>query len=690
MAKLTTESNKDFLLEIGCEELPPNLLVDLVLQLKNNIAKQITKNHLSYDNIDIFCTSRRLAVLVNKLQTIQKLNKITKKGPKLDSDKRAIAGFAKSCNVDINDLVIESINNSKYYTHTKKQEQKNIFDLLPVIVANSITAIKVDKAMRWGDNDYSFSRPIRWLVALLNSDVVAINIFGLNSDRYTYGLRFTKNNKIAINKANDYQKAIKSLNIEANFNTRKQLIKKQILSLANKNNILVDIKDNLLNEVCALVECPCAFLGNFATEFLELPEEVLILTIESHQKYFPVFNKQHKLQALFIGVANTSNNNIDIIVTGNQRVIKPRLADAKFFLQQDKNTSLENRLQSLKSVLFMQSLGSLYDKSKRLVKITEYIADKLAINTNDTTNLLRASLLSKSDLASNMVIELPKLQGVMGGYYALHDNENKLVADIISEHYKPRFSGDSLPNTKLASLLAIADKLDTIVGIYATGNIPTGSKDPYALRRLAIGVARIIITYKLELNFSKLVNFILSLYNDLIKKTPVVIDDIINFIFERLKVYYLELGINVNIYNAVILDDNCSIYDFDKRIHAVAKFSTKQQASNLITLNKRIFNILRDNYPNTDIDNIIINTDTNLLTKQEELLLLEKIKYIKTKQHKSYQDKMLSLCDLELLIDNFFAQIMVNSDDKALKNARIYLLIMVYKLLTSIADISKL
>ncbi len=683
-------SKADFLLEIGCEELPPRLLLDLSLQLKNNINKHISKYHLSYNSIETFCTSRRLAVLVNGLQTAQKLNEITKKGPKVGTNKRAISGFASSANISADDLVIKNINNTKYYTYTLKQAQKTSTDLLPIIVADSIADIKIDRAMRWGNNDYSFSRPIRWLLALLDSDIIAINIFGLSSNRYTYGLRFTKNNKIAINKASDYQQAIQGLNITLNFDTRKQLIKQQIISLANKNNLLVNISDSLLNEVCALVECPQAFLGSFAKEFLQLPKEALILTIESHQKYFPVFDKQHKLQALFIGIANTSINNLSIIIDGNERVIRPRLADCKFFWQQDKNTSLETKLESLKSVLFMQSLGSMYDKTKRLVKLTTYISDELAINTTYKKHLLRASLLSKSDLVSNMVIELPKLQGVMGGYYALNDNENKFVANIISEQYKPRFSGDNLPNSKPASFLAIADKLDTIVGIYATGNIPTGSKDPYALRRLSAGVVRMIIDYKLELNLSELISFSLNLHNDFVKKTKIVKNNIVDFIFERLKIYYLELGISASIYNAIILDDNCSIYDFDKRVQAVAKFSTKKQASNLITLNKRIFNILRDNYPNTNINNIVVGTNKSLLSSKAELALLEKVEYIKTKKYQNYQDKMLALCDLELVTNDFFTQVMVNVDDKALKEARIGLLVMVYRLLTSIADIAKL
>jgi glycyl-tRNA synthetase beta chain len=479
---------QDFLLELGTEELPPKLLKQLSNSLSSNLTQQLSALNLSFGGVVSFATPRRLAVLVSDLQSQQEDQMIERKGPALSAPAQAVEGFAKSCGVDINALDKRELKGTDYYFFTQEKKGSKTQDLLENIVDTAIKNIPIARSMHWGDLDFNFVRPVHWLVMMLGSDIVKANIMGLDSGNSTRGMRFTGEQAFSINNAKDYQKTLlDKAQIEVDFDLRKQTIRTQVMQVASENNATAVIDESLLDEVCALVEYPCAFSGNFDKRFLKVPEEALISAMKAHQKYFHMLDAKGKLLPAFISVANIESSDLSVIVDGNERVIRPRLTDSEFFWEQDKSRTLASRIAKLDSVLFMEGLGSMGDKAKRIEKLSAYIADIIGANTKHSA---RAGLLSKTDLITDMVGEFADLQGVMGGYYALNDGEDPVVASAISEHYHPRFSGDTLPCTKEGLCVAIADKVDSIVGIYGIGHKPTGSKDPYALKRAALGLLR--------------------------------------------------------------------------------------------------------------------------------------------------------------------------------------------------------
>jgi len=488
----------DFLLELGTEELPPKLLLKLSESLKNNIIDELKKINISSANVVSFATPRRLAVLITELQSKQKDQIIEKKGPSTESPEMAIKGFAKSCGVDLSKLEKKLLGGKEYYFYSKEEAGQNISTLLPKIIESSIKNIPITRAMKWGNSDYSFVRPVHWLVVLLDKEIVPAKIMGLESGRVTKGLRFQKDLTIELSHANEYESVMsESAQIIVDFKKRKEIIREQVLSVAKENSAEVVIDESLLDEVCALVEYPRAFAGKFDEKFLSVPHEALISAMKSHQKYFHLVDSKGVLLPLFISVANIESSNLRVVIEGNERVIHPRLADSEFFWNQDKTVRLDQRIDGLDKVLFMKSLGSMAQKAKRIEYLSSYIAELVGLDPKESS---RAGFLCKSDLLSEMVGEFADLQGIMGGYYALNDGESKAISVAIREHYQPRFSGDTLPSTNEGLVVAIADKLDTITGIYGIGQAPTGSKDPYALRRLALGFLRILLEAKIELN----------------------------------------------------------------------------------------------------------------------------------------------------------------------------------------------
>lgn len=681
-----------FLLELGTEELPPKLLRNLSAQLLNNLTAQLKQHHLDYNDIQSFATPRRLAVLVSGLPDKQADNLIEKKGPSIQAPKQAIMGFAKSVGVsDISTLIQKKIGKTSYYFYQTQVLGQQTPQLLSQIIPLAISHISHNRMMRWGLGKHSFIRPVHWLLALWNKAIIPSCVFDLNSGRQTQGLRFVQNNNLNIEQASDYEKQMQSLFIEPSFDKRRADIVVQIKQLEQKINKNIIIDEALLNEVCALVEAPKVFIGQFDEEFLAIPKEVLILAMESHQKYFPVFDKQEKLQANFVAVANLTHKNqaLDKVITGNQRVIRPRLSDAQFFWQQDLKISLESRLDQLKAVIFMQGLGSVYHRALRLEHLMALLAQKQnKTNITDITNVTlakRAGLLAKSDLVSSMVVEFPKLQGIMGRYYAQNDKEDEQVSQAIGEQYLPGFSGDKIPQSLLGALLSIADKIDTIAGIFAIDKIPTGSKDPYALRRLAVGLSRIIIESKLTINLYNLIKNALASHQIATAIPENTQDLMIQFMMDRLKAYYLEQGIQAAVFNAVSLGDTGCLLDFDTKIKALMVFSQQAEAQSLITLNKRILNTLKDTH-STQLT--IINSA--LFEIEIERILFAQLEKINSKTQQNYQEKILDLCGLETNIALFFEQVMVNVNDNAIKKNRLSLLNNIKTLFLSVADLSKL
>ena len=671
----------DFLLELGTEELPPKLLLKLSNSLKDNLSLELQKLNIGLDTIKAFATPRRLAISISALQSKQQDQIIEKKGPSTQSPEMAINGFAKSCGVDVTDLEKKELGGKEYFFYSKEESGQSISDLLPDVIEKSIKDIPITRAMRWGNSDYSFVRPVHWLVLLLDKNVVPAKIMGLESGRATRGLRFQESS-LELSHAKDYEQIMSGkAQILVDFSKRKELIRDQVLSVAQKNDAEVVIDESLLDEVCALVEYPRAFSGGFDKKFLDIPQEAIISAMKLHQKYFHLVDSKGKLLPLFISVANIESTNLQVIVDGNERVIHPRLADSEFFWSQDKAKRLEERLPDLDGVMFMKSLGSMGQKAKRIESLSSYIANLVGFDKKISA---RAGLLSKSDLLSEMVGEFADLQGIMGGYYALNDGESKAVSLAIREHYQPRFSGDKVPSTREGLVVAIADKLDTITGIYGIGQAPTGSKDPYALRRLALGLLRILLEAKIELNLKSLIDYSLNMHLKEVDKGCG--DAIYSFMMDRLKAYYKDANIDRNVYEAVLAVSPDSPLDFHLRVEALSEFTQSEDSKSLIESNKRIANILKDsNEKNEKLNPKILIDDSEVKLFNATVSLSKQLSEIK-----DYKEVMKSLIDLKDLIDSFFDNVMVNADDEKLKSSRLALIRRIRVLFLSVADISYL
>ncbi|MBA5248198.1 MAG: glycine--tRNA ligase subunit beta [Gammaproteobacteria bacterium] len=678
-------NTNDFLLELGTEELPPKLLKQLSTALTRNLTEQLDDLKLSYAKVASFATPRRLAVLISGLQLQQQDQMIERKGPAVNAPEQAIAGFAKSCGVEPSALAQKVFGKADYYFFSKQQKGLNTQDLLENIVDTAIKKIPITRAMRWGDLDFSFVRPVHWLVLMLGADVVPATVMGLTSGNITRGMRWTGEQQFSIINAKDYQKTLmEKAQIEVDFDTRKATIRQQVRQVANDNNATAVIDESLLDEVCALVEYPKAFSGGFDERFLAVPEEALISAMKSHQKYFHMLDKKGKLLPAFISVANIESSDLSVIIDGNERVIRPRLTDSEFFWEQDKSATLESRLSKLDSVLFMQKLGSMGDKAKRIESLATYIAEIIGANKEHSA---RAGLLAKTDLVTDMVGEFADLQGVMGGYYAQNDGENPAVATAISEHYHPRFAGDTLPSTKEGLCVAIADKIDSIVGIYGIGHKPTGSKDPYALKRAGLGLLRMIIESKLALNLEELVFKSARLY----EFNEVLAMDIYHFILARLGAYYQEQGVDKNILKAVsasthneIQSPTGTVYDWHLRIQALHIFMQDDNAQSLVEVNKRIKNILKDENP--------LKTDTNFTTEYDQNLFnaVEQVVDIAKNNSHNYTMILKEFLQLKPVIDDFFDNVMVNDEDAKIKNQRLKLIDEIRLLFLRVADITYL
>jgi glycyl-tRNA synthetase beta chain len=673
---------QDFLLELGAEELPPKLLPKLSKALADNLSNELKALKLEFSNVEYFATPRRLAVLVRDLQLQQHDQLIERKGPSVNAPDKAVNGFAKSCGVTKIHLQQKAFGKTDYYFFSKEQKGLATKVLLAKAVDVAIKNIPIAKPMRWGDSEVQFSRPTHWLVMLLGVEVVGATIMGLKAGNATRGLRFTGEQKFNIDNAKNYQKILMNkAQIEVDFELRKEIIRDQIMQVANNNQATAVIDEALLAEVCALVEYPCAFSGGFNKSFLAMPEEVLISAMKSHQKYFHMLDKTGKLLPSFISVANIKSSDIAVIIDGNERVIRPRLADSEFFWEQDKRQTLESRLHKLENVLFMKSLGSMGDKAKRIERLSANIAIMIGANEQ---NSKRAGLLCKTDLVTEMVGEFADLQGVMGGYYALNDDENNSVATAISEHYHPRFAGDCLPSTPEGLVVSIADKIDTITGIYAIGQGATGSKDPYALRRMALGLLRIMVESKLNINLKTLITTALLAHTNTVdyQCTPAIY----KFMMDRLRAYYKEQKVSTKVFEAVLAVKPESPFDFHLRVEALNIFTKDEASASLIEANKRIVNMLKD------YQDLSIEVDKTVLIEPAEKALFKAVSQVASSMVNStnYINNMQQLISLKTNIDTFFDEVMVNVDDLQLKNTRLSLLNWVRFLFLSVADVSRL
>ncbi|QTS83561.1 glycine--tRNA ligase subunit beta [Coxiella endosymbiont of Amblyomma nuttalli] len=685
---------QDFLFEIGCEELPSCILNKLSNSLSHNIQTQLEKAALSFETLFSFATPCRLAVLINGLATEQSPRVIQRQGPNVKAAFKkdgtptlACLGFARSCGISTDQLHIKETKKGSFVYCYITQSGQSTKKLLPEIIQTAIKQLPILKGMRWGVHTEPFVRPVRWAVMIFGNSVIPAIIFGQITSDKTRGHHFHCPERIIISKPNDYQQILLThgmviADFEKRFEKTRILIQKVA---AIKGQAIID-KD-LLTEVTGMVEWPVALLGHFKEKFLGLPPEVLIAIIKMHQRCFPIKDKTCNLLPYFILVSNIESKNPKCIIEGNERVINARLSDALFFYNNDLDVTLESRLPKLAGIVFEHQLGTLADKTKRISRLATFIAKQIHI---DELVVQRGSLLSKCDLVSKMVYEFPSLQGIMGYHYSLHDRESESLANAIREHYQPRFSGDALPQSLPGACIALADRLDTIIGIIGIYKLPKGDKDPFALRRAAIGVLRILIEKRLPLDLLKLLeeakkNVAIELPN---KK---VVDQSFEFIIERLRTWYLEKNVPLPVFIAVLSAQPTQPLDFDRRIKAVQHFQTLPEADALSAANKRVSNILKKQ-PSEEKLKLI---DDSLFDSDAERMLAKALK-VRAKsvnnlyRQANYSKALNELASLREPIDAFFNEVIVMTNDEKKRNNRFALLLLLRKLFTQIADISLL
>ncbi|ACV27947.1 glycine--tRNA ligase subunit beta [Kangiella koreensis] len=687
-------SQHDLLFELGTEELPPKALKTLSDALRDNFAANLQSNDFTFDSIENYAAPRRLALTIRNLADSQPDKNVERLGPAVagafnddGSAKPAAVGFAKSCGVEVDQLDRIETDKGERLGYTIAQKGQPLSELIEDMLNSALKKLPIPKPMRWGDRSEQFIRPVHWAVLLFGDQVLNATVLGVKTSNQSRGHRFMSPDWVTFNSADDYLSKLLTAKVNADYEQRKEQIRGQVKAEADKLGGVAQIDESLLDEVASLVEWPVALTGKFDTEFLAVPAECLISSMAEHQKYFHVFDKDGKLMPNFITVSNIESNRPQSVIEGNEKVIRPRLADAMFFFETDKKVSLESHQDHLQKVVFQKQLGSILDKSIRVAHLAKYIAPKIGAIPEDAE---RAALLSKCDLATNMVGEFDNLQGIMGTYYARHDGENENVAIAMTEQYLPKFSGDELAKNSVGQCLAIADRVDSLVGIFGVGQGPKGSKDPFALRRAAIGLLRTIVENRLELDINELLSKANQLISERIDKANFYShkqEALLDFLFERLRALYLDQGVSSNTISAVMALRPTQPLDFDARIKAVQFFQTLPEAESLSAANKRVKNILAK----ADIE-VPDAIDSGLLQEAEEQALAKTITDAEAKLSamNSYQDKLQHLASLRDDVDAFFDKVMVNADDAAVKANRLAMLKKLQDLFGSVADISLL
>jgi len=687
---MTTDT---LLIELGTEELPPKSLKKLATVFFEQITAQLTNAELEYIEAKWFATPRRLAVKINGLVEKQRDKEIEKRGPAInvafDQDgnpSKAAQGWARSNGITVEQAQRLKTDKGEWLLHKTMQAGKSIEELLPEMVNFAVNKLPIPKPMRWGSERIQFIRPVHTLTLMFGEKIINGETLGVTSNNLIQGHRFHHHGLVSLSHADEYDSVLKSAYVQADYKARQQEIVKQIKQAEAELNGEALVDQELLEEVTSLVEWPVTLIGSFDKEFLEVPAEPLIYSMKDHQKYFPVKDKQGRLLNKFIFVANIESKEPEKVVFGNEKVIRPRLADAEFFFKTDKKQTLESRLASLESVLFQKQLGTLKAKSERIAMLSEHIAKTI---NEDELLAYRAGLLSKTDLMSEMVLEFPQVQGTMGKYYAQHDGEKPEVAQALEDQYRPRFAGDTLPEANIGCAVAIADKIDTLVGIFGINQPPKGDKDPFALRRAAIGLIRIIIEKQLDLDIAHLVEESVTMYGDKLSNNDTK-QQVLEFVLGRFKAHYQEQGVSVDVIQAVLANAPTAPLDFDKRISAVNHFKAMEESVTLAAANKRVGNIL------AKFDGELFNEfNSALASEAEENSLAESFSAIKAsiiplQQSKDYQAILTELSGIKQPIDNFFDSVMVMAEDEKVKINRLTLLNEIRNSFLAVADISLL
>ncbi|MGR8932526.1 MAG: glycine--tRNA ligase subunit beta [Gammaproteobacteria bacterium] len=680
------------LFELGCEELPPKSLKRLSDALAQGMADGFNDAGLSFNQVRAYATPRRLAVLVDDLETHQADKTVEKRGPAVmaafgpdGAPSKAAQGFAASFGTTVEELDRLETDKGEWLVFRQAVKGQASAELIPDIIRKSLNQLPIAKRMRWGSFDSEFARPVHWAVLLFGNEVISTEILGVQTGRSSRGHRFHAPQAIDIASPHDYLETLQTQGkVMADFYDRMEMIEKAANQAAANVGGEAHIEADLLDEVAALNEWPVPVVGNFDARFLDLPQEVLITTMQSNQKYFPVKNQQGGLLPHFITFANIESSNPDSIRLGNERVVLPRLVDAEFFWKQDRKQTLADRVDSLKTIVFQKDLGTLFDKTERVSQLAALIAGKLGA---DVELAKRAAWLAKTDLMTNMVGEFANLQGTMGRYYAIADGEDRSVANALEEQYFPKQSGGAIPGDLIGVALALADKIDTLTGIFSAGLIPTGDKDPYGLRRATLGILRIIKENEHQLDVIELTDVALEQFTHSFDKNETR-QKVIGFIFDRLKGYYLDQGYRNDEFEAVLAVMPTNPTDFFLRIRAVQEFRQLPEAESLAAANKRIINILKksEQAAGATIGTLVEAEEKNLLAAAEA----SEADIQPLLANQDYQLALNRLAQLRDAVDAFFDHVMVNTEDADLRASRLALLAMLSNQFLKIADISKL
>ncbi|WP_436877220.1 glycine--tRNA ligase subunit beta [Siccibacter turicensis] len=685
-------SEKTFLVEIGTEELPPKALRSLAESFAANVTAELDAAGLAHGEVKWFAAPRRLALKIANLAASQPDREVEKRGPAVSAafdtsgnPSKAAEGWARGCGITVDQadrLVTDKGEWLVYRAHVKGESAQA---LLPNMIATSLAKLPIPKLMRWGASDVQFVRPVHTVTLLLGDELIPATILGIESARVIRGHRFMGEPEFTIDNADQYpQILLERGKVLADYDARKAKIKADAEAAARQIGGNADLSDSLLEEVTSLVEWPVVLTAKFEEKFLAVPAEALVYTMKGDQKYFPVYGNDGKLLPNFIFVANIESKDPIQIISGNEKVVRPRLADAEFFFNSDRKKRLEDHLPRLETVLFQKELGTLRDKTDRIQTLSGWIAGQTGADVNHAT---RAGLLSKCDLMTNMVFEFTDTQGVMGMHYARHDGEAEDVAVALNEQYQPRFAGDALPSNPVACAVAIADKMDTLAGIFGIGQHPKGDKDPFALRRAALGVLRIIVEKNLPLDLQTLTEEAVRLYGSKLTNANVV-DDVIDFMLGRFRAWYQEEGYTVDTIQAVLARRPTRPADFDARMKAVSHFRTLDEAAALAAANKRVSNILAksDETLNESVQAAVLKDDAEIRLAMQVSVMRDKLQPLFAEGR--YQDALIELASLREPVDEFFEKVMVNAEDREVRINRLTLLAKLRELFLQVADIS--
>jgi len=682
-------SAHDFLVELGTEELPPKALRTLASAFRDGIQKGLKDAGLSHGDVQVYAAPRRLAVLIEGLLERQEDRTQMIDGPPVQvafaedgEPTKAGLGFARKCGVDIS-KIDRSGAKLRFEQHIVGQAT---VELLPGIVEQSLEHLPIPKRMRWGARKEEFVRPTQWLVMLYGKDVVDCTILAQTAGRASRGHRFHHNTEVVLQQPSDYVQALRNAYVLVDFVERRNLIEKRVKELAAEQQGTAIAPAALLDEVTALVEWPVPLVCSFEEHFLEVPQEALIISMQDNQRYFCLLDAEGALLPRFITVANIESKDPQQVIAGNEKVIRPRLTDAEFFYLQDQKVPLESFNERLRSVVFQAQLGTVYDKALRVSTLAAFIASKIGSNTEHAA---RAGLLSKCDLATEIVTEFPEMQGVAGYYYAKNDNEPGDIALALNEQYMPRGAGAELPSTLTGAALAVADKLDTLVGIYGIGMLPTGSRDPYALRRAALGILRILIEKELDIDLAELVAMAIAQYGEKIDSTGLA-EQVQDFIFDRLRARYEDAGIDVAVYQAVRAVHPMSPLDFEQRVQAVQNFRALPAAQALAAANKRVTNLLgKDGAAQpVSINASYFDSPAEFALYAALQKALQAVEPLAA--NRQYTEALTRLASLDEPVDAFFTAVLVNVDDEAVRANRHALLAQLRNLFLGVADVSVL